>query len=61
MAEAATAVLAARLVTEIPGLGREETHRVAARLAADLAAAGFRVTVPVTALRRLPGGPRTTT
>ncbi|MGC5034136.1 hypothetical protein ACPXCS_06095 [Streptomyces sp. DT190] len=50
VAEAAIAVLAARLSVEIPGLGQDEIDRIARRQADDLTRAGFHVTVPVEAL-----------
>ncbi|MFJ9381854.1 hypothetical protein [Streptomyces sp. NPDC101455] len=50
VAEAAAAVLAARLSQEIPGLGQDEIRRIARGQAADLTKAGWRVTVPAAAL-----------
>jgi hypothetical protein len=50
VAEAAIAVLAARLSVEIPGLGQDELNRIARHQAAELTRAGFHVTVPVEAL-----------
>lgn len=50
VAEAAAAVLAARLSQEIPGLGQDEIRRIARGQASDLAKAGWRITVPAAAL-----------
>lgn len=65
VAEAAAAVLAARLSQEIPGLGQDEIRRIARGQADDLAKAGWRVTAPVAAIpttvRRLKAERTTTT
>jgi hypothetical protein len=50
VAEAAAAVLAARLSQEIPGLGQDEIRRIARGQADDLTKAGWRVTAPVSAI-----------
>lgn len=63
VAEAAIAVLAARLSYELRGLGQGEINRIARAQAAELTRAGFHITVPVEAVattaRRLKAG-RTT-
>ena len=63
VAEAAIAVLAARLSYELRGLGQDEITRIARAQAAELTRAGFPLTVPVAAVattaRRLKAG-RTT-
>ena len=57
VAEAAIAVLAARLSYEMRGLEESEIQRIARHQAAELTRAGFHITVPVeavaTARRRL--------
>lgn len=50
VADAAIDVLAARLSCEVPGLEQDEVYRIARAQAADLQAAGWRITVPVAAL-----------
>ena len=50
VAEAAIAVLAARLSYELRGLGQDEITRIARAQAAELTRAGFHVTVPVAAV-----------
>lgn len=50
VAEAAVEVLAARLVTELPGLPAEELRAMARRQAEDLRSAGWRIAVPASAL-----------
>lgn len=50
VAEAAIAVLAARLSYELPGLEQDEIRRIARAQAAELTKAGFHITVPVAAV-----------
>lgn len=50
VAEAAIAVLAARLSYELRGLGQGEINRIARAQAAELTRAGFHITVPVEAV-----------
>ncbi|MFI7137224.1 hypothetical protein ACIBQ5_05475 [Streptomyces massasporeus] len=50
VAEAAIAVLAARLSYELRGLGQDEITRIARAQAAELTRAGFHITVPVGAI-----------
>lgn len=47
VAEAAAAVLAARISIEVPGLEAEDAQRIARRQADDLVKAGWKVTAPV--------------
>lgn len=50
VADAAVEVLAARLTAELPGLGREEIHRIAVAQARDLKADGWKITAPAAAV-----------
>jgi hypothetical protein len=52
VADAAVAVLAARLAEELQRLPRYDMDRIAGAQAAALATAGFRITAPVAALAR---------
>jgi hypothetical protein len=47
VAEAAAAVLAARISIEVPGLEAADAQRIARRQADDLVKAGWKVTAPV--------------